>query len=155
MATAYYESPIGWLEIIGGEQGISRIGFVDKKGKEQQPDSLVESLSQLDEYFQNKRTEFTFQLDPQGTDFQKTVWQQLLHIPFGRTCSYLDIANALGDPNSTRAVGNANGKNDIAIVIPCHRVVGSDGSLTGYAGGMHRKEWLLNFENGGVQGSLF
>ena len=106
-------------------------------------------------YFEGKRNQFDLNLNPAGTDFQKKVWNELLQIPYGKTCSYLDIAKRLGDPKSIRAAATANGKNPLWIVIPCHRVIGSDGSLTGYAGGLWRKKWLLDHENPVKQTSLF
>lgn len=147
---AYYQSDIGWLEIIGTNQTITAINFVDAVSE--MPSSAARSplvtqcWQQLDEYFKGERQEFLLDLEPEGTDFQKAVWQQLTTIPYGRTVSYLDIAKAIGSEKSVRAVGLANGRNPISIVIPCHRVVGSDGSLTGYGGGLWRKEWLLRHE---------
>ena len=111
---------------------------------------VKESFKQLSEYFKGQRREFFLNLEPMGTDFQKSVWRQLEKIPYGVTTSYGEIADALGKPSAGRAVGSANGKNPIAIIIPCHRVIGSDGSLTGYGGGLWRKEWLIGFEKGGV-----
>ncbi len=102
-----------------------------------------------------KATIFDLKLNPQGTDFQKRVWEELLTVPFGRTLSYLELSRRLGDEKAIRAVAAANGKNPIWLVIPCHRIIGSDGSLTGYAGGLWRKKWLIEFEKGGLQGSLF
>ncbi len=105
-----------------------------------------EAIEQLQEYFDGKRTHFDLPLDVQGTPFQMAVWNELLKIPYGSTCSYIDIARSLGKPGAARAVGMANHENPIAVVIPCHRVVGSDGSLTGYAGGLHLKKQLLGIE---------
>ena len=116
---------------------------------------LKEAVIQLQEYFEGKRTHFTFLLHPSGTEFQKKVWQELLNIPFGKTCSYLELSKKLGDVKAIRAVAAANGKNPLWIVVPCHRVIGSDGSLTGYAGGLWRKKWLLEHENPSVQKTLF
>ena len=113
---------------------------------------------QLTEYFQGTRTQFNVPIAPEGTDFQREVWQELLSIPFGKTTSYAKQSIKLGDVKKIRAVGSANGKNPIAIIIPCHRVIGSDGNLTGYAGGLDKKEWLLKHENslpGMTQTSLF
>jgi methylated-DNA-[protein]-cysteine S-methyltransferase len=154
--TTYYRSPIGILEITGGQQGIASISFVDDAiDVGETPPALRDCVSQLDEYFAEKRKEFSLKLDLQGTEFQKRVWRELQKIPFGKTVAYLDVAMALGNKASTRAVGRANGQNPIAIVVPCHRVIGSDGSLTGYGGGMWRKRWLLDFETGAPQPSLF
>jgi methylated-DNA-[protein]-cysteine S-methyltransferase len=110
---------------------------------------------QLKEYFEGNLTHFQFKMNPNGTDFQKKVWEELLKIPFGKTASYQEVTNKLGDPKAIRAVANANGKNPLWIVVPCHRVIGSDGSLTGYAGGLWRKKWLLEHENPVKQQSLF
>ena len=119
------------------------------------PSALKEANLQLSEYFEGKRKEFSFKLNPKGTDFQQKVWQELLKIPFGKTTSYLELSKQLGDVKAIRAVAAANGKNPLWIVVPCHRVIGSDGSLTGYAGGLWRKKWLLEHENPSPQQSLF
>ncbi|MBW2937183.1 methylated-DNA--[protein]-cysteine S-methyltransferase [Aureisphaera sp. CAU 1614] len=149
-------SPIGTLSIYGDDMGISKVVFRESEiTSEQIPDSLKDAVNQLTEYFEGKRNHFNLQLNPKGTDFQKKVWQQLQQIPFGKTTSYRAMANLLGDPKVIRAAASANGKNPIAIIIPCHRVIGSDGSLTGYAGGLHRKKWLLQHENPVKQGELF
>ena len=149
-------SPIGALSIYGDAMGISEVVFRESEiTSEQIPDCLKDAVSQLTEYFEGKRNHFNLQLNPKGTDFQKKVWQQLQQIPFGKTTSYQEMANLLGDPKVIRAAASANGKNPIAIIIPCHRVIGSDGSLTGYAGGLHRKKWLLQHENPVKQGELF
>jgi methylated-DNA-[protein]-cysteine S-methyltransferase len=108
--------------------------------------ALEECLAQIDQYFQGTRQEFSLQLAPEGTDFQQQVWRELSKIPYGQTASYLDIARAIGNEQAVRAVGAANGQNPISIIIPCHRVIGSDGKLTGYGGGLWRKEWLLTHE---------
>ena len=145
--TTYYRSPIGMLEIIGSDDGISSIAFVEETAASATiPACLRDGVNQLDEYFNHERTEFSFKLDLCGTGFQKRVWHALLNIPFGKTISYRDVALALGDLKAIRAIGRANGQNPLAIVIPCHRVIGADGSLTGYGGGLWRKDWLLNFE---------
>ncbi|MCX6295474.1 MAG: methylated-DNA--[protein]-cysteine S-methyltransferase [Bacteroidetes bacterium] len=146
--TAYYSSPIGTIEIKGNEDGVSSILFLDEKTDPTKKidGSLKEVVYQLDEYFIGIRKEFGLKLNPLGSEFQKRVWEKLTDIPFGKTCSYLDISKLLGDENATRAVGNANGKNPLSIIIPCHRVIGSDGKLTGYAGGLWRKQWLLKHE---------
>jgi methylated-DNA-[protein]-cysteine S-methyltransferase len=156
----YYSSPIGIIEVTGNEQGIASLYFVDAKKDDSQiiPAELKECVYQLDEYFRGIRKEFGLKLNPQGSDFQKKVWKQLLTVPFGKTASYLQISKQIGDSNATRAVGNANGSNPISIVIPCHRVIGSNGKLTGYSGGLWRKEWLLNHEKTllfGKQAELF
>jgi len=146
--TAYYNSKIGLIEVNGTETGIVSLNFVEetvRKDTENHP-CVEECVKQLDEYFGGARQEFSVNLILQGTDFQKQVWQQLLKIPFGQTVSYLDIATALGKPSACRAVGSANGKNPISILIPCHRVLGTAGKLIGYGGGLWRKEWLLRHE---------
>ena len=112
-------------------------------------------MFEVNEYFDGKREVFTLDLNPEGTDFQKKVWDALLTIPFGKTTSYLELSKTLGDVKAIRAVAAANGKNPLWIIVPCHRVIGSDGSLTGYAGGLHRKQWLLEHESPFKQTSLF
>lgn len=146
----YYKSPLGPIEIVGAQDNILSLGFVEKmlQGDAELPFCLKACLKQIDEYFKGKRKEFLLNLEPLGTDFQKRVWQQLRKISFAKTVSYGDIANAIDNPNASRAVGNANRINPICIIIPCHRVIGSDGSLTGYGGGLWRKEWLLKHESG-------
>jgi methylated-DNA-[protein]-cysteine S-methyltransferase len=112
-------------------------------------------MMQLQEYFAGTRKTFDFKLNPSGTEFQQKVWQELLNIPYGKTTSYLGLSKKLGDVKAIRAVASANGKNPLWIVVPCHRVIGSDGSLTGYAGGLWRKQWLLEHESGQKQQTLF
>ena len=145
----HFKTEIGWLEVSGGNDGIHGIFFVEKP-QEIITGSTLPILSacqkQLAEYFSGKRTVFNLKLAPEGTAFQHRVWRELLKIPCGVTASYRDIAVALGDKNNVRAVGNANGKNPISIVVPCHRVIGSSGKLIGYGGGLWRKEWLLRHE---------
>lgn len=148
MKAAYINSPVGTLEIKGDKNGLSSVHFLDSEEKTSItiPKYLQETVKQLQEYFDGNRTEFNLILNPEGTDFQKRVWKKLEEIPYSKTVSYQTIANRLGDPKVIRASASANGKNPIAIIIPCHRVIGSDGSLTGYAGGLHRKKWLLSHE---------
>ncbi|NRD77350.1 methylated-DNA--[protein]-cysteine S-methyltransferase [Bacillus sp. BRMEA1] len=146
-----YESPIGVIEIIGTKEAISSILFTEESKKlnhlqAETPPVLAECYNQLDEYFKGSRYEFTFPYQFEGTDFQKTVWNALIEIPFAETGSYKDIAVSIGNEKAIRAVGSANGRNKLSIVIPCHRVIGSNGKLTGYAGGLWRKEWLLEHE---------
>ena len=146
---AYFESPIGKLEILSIDDAIISISFL--KDEEVAANMirnpvLDRCIEELTEYFSSNRTEFHLPLLPDGTDFEKQVWNKLLDIPYGETCSYIDIANRMNNPGAVRAVGRANGANPIAIVIPCHRVVGADGSLTGYAGELWRKRWLLDHE---------
>ena len=157
MKTVFINTPLGFTEIQGDENGISKIHVMneDVEISTKIPEELKEAVLQLQDYFDGKRTTFTFPLNPSGTDFQKKVWDELLHIPFGKTCSYLDLSKKLGDVKAIRAVASANGKNPLWIVVPCHRVIGTDGSLTGYAGGLWRKKWLLEHENPSSQQSLF
>ena len=152
----YYDSEIGPLEIIGTEKGITGIRFVKKKSKSDAvlPAILKIALQQLDEYFKGKRKDFTVELILEGTDFQKKIWRQLRKIPYGKTISYLELAKRLGDEKVIRAAASANGQNPIPIIIPCHRVIGNDGSLTGYAGGLLKKQWLLEHEGAIQQRSL-
>ena len=156
METAYIKTPLGIATIIGDENGILVISVSDK-GEISTiiPTILKDAVSQLNDYFEGKRNDFDFKLNPKGTDFQQKVWKGLLEIPFGKTCSYIDLSKKLGDVKAIRAVAAANGKNPLWIVVPCHRVIGSDGSLTGYAGGLWRKKWLLEHENPTTQQSLF
>ena len=158
--TAYYSSPIGLMEIRGNEEGITSLYFIEDKKNYPTAihPTLKEIIYQLDEYFIGIRKEFGLKLNPQGSEFQKRVWNKLEEIPFGKTKSYLEVSKKLGDANATRAVGNANGKNPICIIIPCHRVIGSSGKLVGYSGELWRKEWLLNHEKSvifGKQTELF
>ena len=156
LESARVSSPVGILEITGSTQGIRSIMFIDEHSEPTSiPDILVDCVKQLSEYFAGTRRKFDLQLDPVGTDFQLRVWQQLQTIPFGKTISYLDLARLTGSEFNTRAVGNANGKNKINIVVPCHRVIGSSGKLTGYGGGLWRKEILLKHEMGHAMPGLF
>lgn len=146
-----YPSPIGVVEITGTEQAIVSLYFSEREQPLHavQPDTpqvLKDCLQQLDEYFKGQRTEFTVPCLSSGTEFQQKVWAALPDIPYGETASYRDIATAVGNEKSVRAVGNANSKNKISIIIPCHRIIGSNGKLTGYAGSLTRKEWLLKHE---------
>lgn len=155
------------MRIVGDENGISVISVVDEDDRSVQkhttnpsqeanlPPALQQAVSELNDYFSAKRTEFTFKLNPSGTDFQKKVWNELLKIPFGTTTSYLALSKKLGDVKAIRAVASANGRNPLWIVVPCHRVIGSNGSLTGYAGGLWRKQWLLDHESPPTQQVLF
>jgi methylated-DNA-[protein]-cysteine S-methyltransferase len=145
---AYYHSPIGMLEIKGSTEAVhSVLFFKEKKKEETVPAVLKDCVAQLDEYFRGRRKEFTVPLHMEGTEFQKKVWNELLKIPFGETMSYLKLAMKVGNEKMIRAVGGANGKNPISIIVPCHRVIGSDGKLVGYGGGLWRKEWMLEHEN--------
>ncbi|MDO9256358.1 MAG: methylated-DNA--[protein]-cysteine S-methyltransferase [Bacteroidales bacterium] len=154
--SARIQSPVGIIEISGSEAGIRSILFMDNEIEETPvPAFLQECVTQLNEYFDGKRKQFNLKLDPRGTAFQLKVWKKLQEIPFGRTISYLDLARMTGRETNTRAVGNANGKNQINIVVPCHRVIGSNGKLTGYGGGLWRKEILLKLEMGDTMPGLF
>lgn len=158
MKTAIISTPIGFIEVNGDEDGLASVVFLDSHDcavSESISRELKDAVEQLREYFEGKREEFSLKLSPKGTDFQKRVWKRLQEIPFGKTTSYQQMANQLGDPKVIRAAASANGKNPISIIIPCHRVIGSDGSLTGYAGGLHRKKWLLEHETPSPQQSLF
>src|SRR4051812_39872101 len=145
---AYYRSPIGLLEIESSEAAIEAVSFVEQQGEASGkiPNVLQQCIEELEEYFEGERKDFTVSLNQEGTEFQKKVWNQLLDIPFGKTVSYLHIAKKLANAKSIRAVGGANGKNKIAIIVPCHRVIGQNSSLVGYAGGKWRKQWLLEHE---------
>lgn len=144
----YYSSPIGLIEIVGSQEGISFVGFVEKETSTNPeiPSCLKECFEQVDEYFNGKRREFSLNIHLEGTLFQKRVWKALLNIPFGKTASYLEIARSIGSEKAVRAVGNANGSNPVSIIVPCHRIIGHDGRLVGYGGGLWRKEWLLKHE---------
>lgn len=146
-----YQSPIGVIEISGTEKAVSSILFSEKELPENgiddyTPDVLVTCFKQLDDYFNGKRHDFSFPIEMEGTPFQTKVWNALTSIPYAETGSYKDIANNIGNEKAVRAVGSANGRNKLCIVIPCHRIIGANGTLTGYAGGLWRKEWLLSHE---------
>ena len=145
---ACHHSQIGFLEVVGNQKGILTIMFgVDEFESDRNlPAPMADCLRQLAEYFKGRRRKFSIALLLEGTDFQKAVWRQLQKIPFGQTASYGDVARAVGSPKAFRAVGNANNKNPIPLIIPCHRVIGSDGKLVGFGGGIWRKAWLLDHE---------
>ncbi|MFT4832735.1 MAG: methylated-DNA-[protein]-cysteine S-methyltransferase [Psychroserpens sp.] len=157
METVYINTPLGFTKLEGDEFGLSNVTILDSEEKltDVIPEELEDAVYQLKEYFEGKRSQFSLTLNPVGTDFQKKVWEALEQIPYGKTISYLELSKILGDPKAIRAVAAANGKNPLWIIIPCHRVIGSDGSLTGYAGGLHRKKWLLEHESPAKQQSLF
>jgi len=157
MPSSTIETPLGIAQITGDDNGISSVTVINKTVETSQdiPKSLQKCVLQLNEYFNNSRKEFDLKLNPKGTAFQKNVWKHLQRIPYGKTTSYLELSKQLGDIKAIRAVANANGKNPLWIIVPCHRVIGSDGSLTGYAGGLHRKQWLLNHEADYKQQTLF
>jgi methylated-DNA-[protein]-cysteine S-methyltransferase len=149
--TTYYHSPVGMLKISGTEHFISEVTFFDKvekaEGKKKNlPPMLIQCVEQLIQYFHGQRKVFELPIHQQGTPFQQGVWNELMTIPFGRTISYLELARKTGDTKATRAVANANGKNNVAIIVPCHRVIGSSRELVGYSGGLWRKKWLLEHE---------
>jgi len=155
--TSKYKTKIGWLEIKGNDTEIHSILFFNEEPvvSAHQPAISQKLIHQLNQYFLNGKWRFDVKLNPIGTDFQLAVWEELQKIPFGRTISYLDLAKKLGDEKTIRAAASANGKNPISILIPCHRVIGKDGSLTGYAGGLHRKKFLLELEKGIESMALF
>lgn len=147
----YYHSPVGLLKISGTESYISEVTFHDTSqkpegNKKHLPHLLINCVEQLIQYFNGQRRIFDLPLNQPGTAFQQDVWNILTQIPFGKTISYLELARKTGDTKATRAVANANGKNNIAIIVPCHRVIGSNKELIGYAGGLWRKKWLLEHE---------
>ena len=145
---AFFRSPIGTVEVAGTETGLKGLRFVPgEPGRASESDPILKTaLTQLGEYFQGERRVFSLKLELDGTDFQRRVWRELQRVPFGQTVSYGEVAAALGIPKAARAIGQANHNNPVSIIIPCHRVVGSNGSLTGYGGGLWRKEWLLAHE---------
>ncbi len=153
----YYQSPIGILRIEVYDALVHEIYFMDKENKKKDNSEstlskndtkvLKKCLQELDEYFDGKRKDFDFPFQQSGTEFQQKVWNELMNIPYGRTISYLQLSQKIGKAKAIRAVGTANGRNNLPIVVPCHRVIGSNGSLTGYGGGLWRKQWLLEHEN--------
>ena len=152
----YFESPLGTIKVSGDDAGITEVRFVDELPNESTsiPNSLAVCVQQLEEYFSGDRTVFDVTLNPQGTEFQCQIWDLLLHLPFGQTISYLKLSRHYGNTKAVRAVAAAIGKNPILVLIPCHRVIGSDGTLVGYAGGKKRKEQLLRLEGFPQQISL-
>ena len=153
----YYQSPVGILKIKAHQGCINEILFMDEPTEQDSADeeiiesadltALTKCRQQLDEYFLGKRKTFDFPIKQEGTLFQEKVWNELINIPYGKTISYRQLSEMIGNAKSIRAVGTANGRNNLPIVVPCHRVIGSDGSLTGYGGGLWRKNWLLEHEN--------
>jgi len=146
--TAYYNSPVGLLKLQCSDKHIKSVSFSDAEGIiENDSNKILQTCSkQLDEYFAGKRKSFNLPLNQDGTEFQCKVWTLLYQIPFGKTISYLTLAKQYGDTKAIRAVASANGKNNLAIIVPCHRVIGSNQTLVGYAGGLWRKKWLLDHE---------
>lgn len=151
------KSPLGFTKVTGDIDGIASVTVLNAEEKLTDiiPEVLEDCVLQLNQYFEGLRKQFSLKLNPEGTPFQKKVWDALQTIPYGKTTSYLQLSKQLGDVKAIRAVANANGKNPLWIIIPCHRVIGSNGSLTGYAGGLHRKKWLIEHENPYKQQSLF
>jgi methylated-DNA-[protein]-cysteine S-methyltransferase len=154
---ALVASPVGELLLTGDGRALAGCWFTEPgtvppraAGLRRDDDAFAEPIRQLEEYFDRRRTEFDLELAPAGTEFQLRVWAQLRTIPYGATCSYADVARGIGATNGFRAVGLANGRNPISIIVPCHRVIGADGSLTGYGGGMERKRFLLDLESGSL-----
>jgi methylated-DNA-[protein]-cysteine S-methyltransferase len=147
MMKANYHSPVGMITITENNGLIEAISFAEETVQSNDTSHAIEKcLLQLDEYFAGIRKEFDLPLGQKGTEFQMRVWNALMTIPYGKTTSYLALSKQLGDAKAIRAVGTANGRNNLAIIVPCHRVIGSDSSLTGYAGGLWRKKWLLEHE---------
>ena len=144
---SYFKSPIGLVQIGGTASGVTSLGFVERRREKTESHPLVDrAATQIEEYFAGKRQVFDLPIVYEGTNFQERVWGQLLKVPYGRTASYQDIARGIGNLLAVRAVGLANGKNPIALIVPCHRIIGSNGKLVGYGGGLWRKEWLLKHE---------
>ncbi len=149
--STYYHSPVGLLKISGTEDYISEVSFHDTSQKtagtkKHLPAMLINCVEQLIQYFNGQRRQFELPIHQPGTPFQQTVWNELIAIPFGKTISYLELARRTGDTKASRAVASANGKNEVAIIVPCHRVIGSNKELIGYGGGLWRKKWLLEHE---------
>jgi len=148
MYTDYIDTPSGVVEFRASAQGVTQVIFSGARENTIKTSTITDACKQqLIEYFNGQRKIFDLPLDPQGSSFQKSVWACLTQIPFGKTLSYSDIADMLSNRKAVRAVGGANGRNPISLIIPCHRVIGKNGSLTGYAGGIERKLWLLKHEN--------
>lgn len=146
MAVLYYDAPVGWLRITENGSAVTELSFVSACGTSEATPLLSVVAEQLTSYFAGARRMFEIPLAPRGTPFQLAVWRALQTIPYGEVRTYREIATLVGDPKACRAVGMANHRNPIPILIPCHRVIGSDGRLTGYAGGLERKEFLLKTE---------
>uniref|UniRef100_UPI0010A0BB63 methylated-DNA--[protein]-cysteine S-methyltransferase n=1 Tax=Ningiella ruwaisensis TaxID=2364274 RepID=UPI0010A0BB63 len=152
--TSRLKTPLGPLEIVATESAVTTVRFIDEEADNSSIDNgatkenalSICAKQQLKEYFDKKRKHFDLPLSPLGTEFQQNVWKHLLKVEYGTTASYLDVAKAINKPKACRAVGAANGKNPIAIIVPCHRIIGASGMLTGYAGGLARKAYLLKLE---------
>jgi methylated-DNA-[protein]-cysteine S-methyltransferase len=153
---AFLKTPIGYLEVTATDRGIRSLYFIDFRVRVKRvPAALKDCINQLKEYFDGKRTAFDLPLDPEGSPFQQKVWKELLTVPYGQTISYLELARRSGDVKALRAVGGANANNPVSIIIPCHRIIGMDGKLVGYGGGLWRKKWLLEHEHAFAQRDLF
>jgi len=154
-----FESPVGFINLVADEQHLIEVYFSGALSKcdGHLPNIILDTKNQLIEYFEGKRTKFTLNFEINGTPFQKKVWEHVQKVSYGKTSSYIEIARLVGSEKYTRAVGLANGKNKLPIIIPCHRVIGSNGKLTGYSGGLERKKWLLKHELqfGGPNDKLF
>jgi len=149
--STYYHSPVGILKISGTTEFISEVTFHDTTQKQPArpkdlPPLVIHCIEQLIQYFNGERRVFELPIHQEGTPFQLATWNLLMSIPYGKTISYLELATRTGDPKATRAVANANGRNNVAIIVPCHRVIGANRELTGYGGGLWRKKWLLDHE---------
>jgi len=147
--TYFFDSPIGWLELSASKSALKRIRFYKNKpdDRENESNSIIEqTIRELSEYFKGMRTHFSVPVNAEGTKFQQAVWRLLRNIPYGKTINSGELAQKMGDPNKVRAVGKANGQNPVPIIIPCHRVIGANNNLVGYAGGISRKKYLLKHE---------
>lgn len=150
LETAYTDTPLGILRIVGNQEGVAIIDFIKSDEEVTNltvPSNLKNAANEMFEYFNGKRKTFTIKSIAKGTTFQEKVWDELRKIKYGETASYAEIANRIGNTKAVRAVANANARNPLSIIVPCHRIIGSNGKLTGYAGGLWRKEWLLGMEN--------
>ena len=154
-----FETPIGTLRLRASDEGLTRLDLPNKHDASSRTSSkrtkvsnkhLLKAMEELDRYFKGDLRRFSVKLDFRGTAFQRSVWKELMKIPYGKTMAYGELAHRIGNPNAQRAVGMANNRNPIAIIAPCHRVIGKDGSMTGYGGGLWRKEWLLRHEGLGI-----
>ncbi|MEI7895592.1 MAG: methylated-DNA--[protein]-cysteine S-methyltransferase [bacterium] len=156
MHRAFLKTPIGHIEVTGSENGIRSLYFLDFKVRPQHvPSCLRSCIDQLEEYFHGSRRKFDLKLDLEGSQFQLRVWDELLKINFGTTVSYMELARRMDNPGAIRAVGGANGHNPVSVIVPCHRIIGSNGRLIGYRGGLKRKKWLLEHEHAFAQRDLF
>ncbi len=156
MHQAFLKTPIGYIEVTGSDQGIRSLYFLDFRVRPHPvPPVLRSCITQLEEYFHGERHAFDLKLDLVGSEFQLLVWNELLKIPYGQTISYHELAKRIGNLKAIRAAGGANAHNPVSVIVPCHRVIGSDGRLVGYRGGLKRKKWLLEHEHALIQRDLF